>query len=52
MGQLGPFGSGSFGIHIDQSTIEANARRNFGVDFLFENISEYEVGDTPMAYSD
>lgn len=49
MGQLGPFGSGSFGIQVDPSVLEANARKNFG-DFMFEQFSEHGVGNTPMGH--
>lgn len=51
MGQLGPFGSGSFGIQIDPLIIEGNARKNFG-DFMFEPMSEYGLGDTPRAHEE
>ena len=45
MGQLGPFGSGCFGLSLDGAVIEANAQKNYHAMDLLE--TEYE--DTPMA---
>ena len=46
VGQLAPFGSGSFALQIDQDVIEKNSRVASGYNGIFEQ--ESEMGETPM----
>lgn len=46
LGQLGPFGSGSFGLTIDPRVIEAYATQASGFNGIFDRI---DLEDTPMA---
>ena len=49
VGQLGPFGSGSFGISLDPQVIEENAKTSYGIQGILERMSdEYNCGETPM----
>lgn len=52
MGQLGPFGTGSFGLQVDAECLEKNAINNM-YDQMGGDISEYEPGfATPMQPDD
>ena len=46
VGQLAPFGSGSFALQIDQDVIEKYSRVASGYNGIFEQ--ESELGETPM----
>jgi DNA-directed RNA polymerase II subunit RPB1 len=54
MGQLGPFGSGSFGISLDPQVIEDHAKTSCGVPGILDMMSdEYKDGEgTPMQYDE
>jgi len=56
MGQLGPFGTGSFGITIDQQCLELNAKPQFGLNGQLDVLtSDYDYmagGNTPMLQGD
>jgi len=47
MGQLGPFGSGCFGLTIDPLVIETYATQATGFNGIFDRVDD--MGDTPMA---
>lgn len=47
LGQLGPFGSGSFGLTIDPRIIETYATQASGFNGIFDRVGDME--DTPMA---
>lgn len=51
VGQLGPFGSGAFGLQLNPQVIEDHARTVFNMHGGLEMGSEYEHGgDTPYVY--
>lgn len=55
MGQLGPFGSGSFGISLDPQVIEEHAKTNFGLPGVLDMMmtDDYKEGEgTPMYDAD
>ncbi len=47
MGQLGPFGSGCFGLTIDPRVIETYATQASGFNGIFDRVDDMD--DTPMA---
>ena len=47
LGQLGPFGSGCFGLTIDPSIIETYATQASGFNGIFDRVGDME--DTPIA---
>lgn len=51
VGQLGPFGSGTFGLHLNPQVIEDHARTAFNMQGVLEMPSDYQHGgDTPFVY--
>lgn len=40
VGQLGPFGSGSFGINVDPQVIQENAKSSFGILGILDGMSD------------
>lgn len=52
MGQLGPFGSGFFGISLDPQVIENHAKLQSGPMGLLEMMSDEYCHDTPMMDED
>ena len=53
MGQLGPFGSGAFGVSLDPQVIEDHAKVSYGLQGILEMMTDdFKGGDTPMYGSD
>ena len=51
MGQLGPFGSGSFGLTIDPSVVETYAMQASGFNGIFDQVYD-EMDETPTVGKD